>query len=253
MTTPADFNGKTVIITGGGAGFGEAFAHAFAEAGAAVALFDIDDDNLARVTADLTAKGYRALVLNCDVSEERQVADCMARVAEALGGIDILINNAGLHLTKYARGFGDLTNGEVRRLFDVNVMGVVNGCQAARPFMAARGGGAIVNISSIAAYLANSPYGVSKLAVRGLTIALSQEFSADHIRVNAIAPGLIATPIVVEQIPEMFETFVGSLQHVKRRGEMADILSMTLYLCSPAAGFISGETIKVSGGYPLQI
>lgn len=253
MSSSPSFTGKTVIITGGGAGFGEAFAHAFAEAGAAVALFDIDEANLMRVAADLSRAGHRALGVRCDVSDEQDVANAMSAVAAAFGGIDILINNAGLHLTKYARGFGDLTPAEIRRLFEVNVMGVINGCQAARPFMAKRGGGAIVNIASIAAYLANSPYGVSKLAVRGLTIAFSQEFALDHIRVNAIAPGLIATPVVEAELPELFETFVGTLQHVKRRGEMADIVSMTQYLCAPVSGFITGETIKVSGGYPLQI
>lgn len=253
MSSSPDFAGKTVVITGGGAGFGEAFAHAFAVAGASVALFDTDEVNLTRVCDDLTRAGHRAVGVGCDVSDEQNVARAMTSVAETFGGIDVLINNAGLHLTKYARGFGDLTPAEIRRLFEVNVMGVINGCQTARPFMAERGGGAIVNIASIAAYLANSPYGVSKLAVRGLTIAFSQEFSADHIRVNAIAPGLIATPVVEAELPELFDTFVDTLQHVKRRGEMADIVSMTLHLCASTSGFITGETIKVSGGYPLHI
>ncbi|RYY29081.1 MAG: SDR family oxidoreductase [Sphingomonadales bacterium] len=248
-----DFTGKVIVITGGGAGFGEAFAHAFADRGAAVALFDIDDAGSARVAKDLEAKGATALAVHCDVGDADQVEAGMAKVAEMLGGIDMLINNAGLHLMKYARGFGAITNAETRRLFEVNVIGVVQCTLAARPYMAARGGGSIVNIASIASYMANSPYGVSKLAVRGLTVAFATEFGPDKIRVNAISPGVIATPNVASEIPEVFEHFVNNLQLVKRRGEMEDIVSMMLYLNSDAAGFISGETIRVAGGYPIMI
>ncbi len=249
-----EFAGKVVAITGAGAGFGEAFAHAFAQAGAAIAILEIDDDNAERVARDLQSAGHKAIAVHCDVADEHQVRKAMARVAKEMGGIDILINNAGLHMLKYSGKFSDLTLDETRRLFEVNITGVISCTLAASEFMAARGGGAIVNIASIAAYLSNSPYGVSKLAVRGLTIAFAQELAAQHIRVNAIAPGLIATPNVVDGLPtEMFDIFRDQYQQIKRRGEMDDIVAMALFLASPAASFVTGETVRVSGGYPLMI
>jgi NAD(P)-dependent dehydrogenase (short-subunit alcohol dehydrogenase family) len=120
--------------------------------------------------------------------------------------------------------------------------------------MAARGGGAVLNISSIAGYMSTSPYGVSKLAVRGLTIAFATELAAVGIRVNAIAPGLMATENALDGLPqEMVDDFVGSRQLVHRLGTMDDVVATTLYLCSDEASFITGETVKVSGGYPLAI
>src|SRR5690606_30238125 len=137
---------------------------------------------------------------------EAAVGAAVAKVAEAFGGIDILINNAGLHSAKYNATFQALGSAEVRRLFDVNIIGVANCSLACRPVMAARGGGVMMNISSIAGYTSANPYGVSKLAVRGMTMAFAREFSEDRIRVNAIAPGLIATDVIRAEMPaELFE------------------------------------------------
>jgi NAD(P)-dependent dehydrogenase (short-subunit alcohol dehydrogenase family) len=120
--------------------------------------------------------------------------------------------------------------------------------------MAARGGGSVVNISSIAGYLSTSPYGVSKLAVRGLTIAFAAELAPDGIRVNAIAPGLMATENALDGLPQdLIDDFVANRQLVHRLGTMDDIVSAMLLLCAPEAGFITGETLRVSGGYPLAI
>jgi len=138
---------------------------------------------------------------------------------------------------------------EVRLLFDVNVMGVIAGTLACQPSMAARGGGSVINISSIAGHMASTPYGVSKLAVKGLTIALARELSGSNIRVNAIAPGLIATENAVDDLPdELFDQFINQNQLVHRRGEMRDIVNAMLYLCSDEASFITGTTLMVDGG-----
>jgi NAD(P)-dependent dehydrogenase (short-subunit alcohol dehydrogenase family) len=118
--------------------------------------------------------------------------------------------------------------------------------------MAARGGGTIVNISSMASYLSGTPYSVSKLAVRGLTIAFAQEFAPDHIRVNGISPGLMATENAMDDLPqEMVDQFVNHLQLVPRLGQMDDIVRALLFLCSEDSSFVTGETLKVTGGYPL--
>jgi 3-oxoacyl-[acyl-carrier protein] reductase len=134
------------------------------------------------------------------------------------------------------------------------VVGVVNCTVACRDTMRSRGGGAVLNISSIAGYLSTSPYAISKLAVRGLTIAFATEFAPDKIRVNAIAPGLMATENALAGLPqELIDDFTNNRQLVHRLGDMDDIVSSALFLCSDQASFITGETLRVSGGYPLAM
>jgi len=249
-----DFDGQVAIITGGAIGFGRAFARALASRGAAVVLADIDGEAAAGTAAALTASGHRALAVTCDVADEVQVTRAVAEARAAFGDISVLINNAGKHLMKYNQPFSVLPSHEVRALFDVNVMGVIHCTLACRASMAARGGGAVLNISSIAGYAPTSPYGVSKLAVRGLTIAFATELRGDGIRVNAIAPGLMATENALADLPAaLVEDFVTTRQLVGRLGEMDDIVAAMLYLCSDRASFVTGETLKVSGGYPLFI
>jgi 3-oxoacyl-[acyl-carrier protein] reductase len=248
------FEDKVAFITGGAAGFGRQFAGALAREGAAIVIADIDPDAGTRATKELEGDGYQALAVPCDVADEEQIQAAVDAAIARFGGIDVLINNAGKHLTKYNQPFGTLGMEEVRVLFDVNVMGVVAGTLACQPSMAERGGGSVLNISSIAGHMAATPYGVSKLAVKGLTIALARELSGSNIRVNAIAPGLIATENAVDDLPdELFDQFINHNQLVHRRGEMRDIVSAMLYLCSDDASFITGETLSVSGGFPLQL
>ena len=247
----AAFAGRRAVVTGAGAGFGEAFARALAQDGAQVALLDIDGDSARRVAADI---GPSARAFDCDVAD----ADAMVRVADAVadafGGIDLLINNAGLHSEAFNKGFAELGAAKSKRLFDVNVMGVVHGALACRDYLAASGSGVILNIASIAAWACSSAYGVSKLAVRGLTLELAQEFKRDRIRVNAIAPGLIATPQIRADFPqEFFDRFANDLQMIDRTGEVADVVAAMRFLCSDAAAFVTGETLRVSGGYPATV
>jgi NAD(P)-dependent dehydrogenase (short-subunit alcohol dehydrogenase family) len=178
----------------------------------------------------------------------------VARTVAALGGVDVLINNAGKHLSKYAQPFGVLPRAEVRALFEVNVIGIVNCTVSCAEAMRARGGGVVVNISSIGGFRSTTPYGVSKLAVRGLTIAFATELAGDNIRVNAIAPGLMGTEnALLDLSPEKIERHRTELQLVHRLGTMDDIVAAMLFLCSDEAGFVTGETIRVSGGYPLFV
>jgi 3-oxoacyl-[acyl-carrier protein] reductase len=251
---PNRFEGRVAFVTGAGAGFGRAFAAALAAEGAAVVVADIDTDAAARSVDALTAAGHRAHAVHCDVGDEDQVAVAVADAIAAFGGIDICINNAGLHLTKYNQPFSVLPRADLRALFEVNVIGVVNCSLACRPSMRERGGGVICNIASIAAHLTSTPYGVSKLAVRGLTVALAHEFADDGIRVNAISPGLVATENAIADLPEDFvREFRDEKQLVHRTGAVDDIVEAMLFLCSDAASFITGETLKVSGGYPSGI
>jgi 3-oxoacyl-[acyl-carrier protein] reductase len=214
---------------------------------------DIDTETAERTAAELTSQGARAIAVSCDVADEHQVDSAVAVTIERFGGIDILINNAGLHLTKYNQPFGVLSRADVRGLFDVNVIGVINCTLACRDSMRDRGGGVVLNISSMAGFMNISPYGVSKLAVRGLTVAFASELAPDRIRVNGIAPGLMNTENALAELPHsLIDDIVRERQLVHRLGTMEDVVSAMLYLCSDEASFITGETLKVSGGYPLN-
>jgi 3-oxoacyl-[acyl-carrier protein] reductase len=246
------FDGKVAFITGGAVGFGRDFGRALAAEGASVVVADIDTDAGEKLAQEFIAGGTKSLALLCDVADEDAVQTAVDTTVSELGGIDILINNAGKHLTKYNLPFCELERSEVRACFDVNVMGVINCSVSARPSMAARGGGVIVNIASMAAYLNVSPYSVSKLAVRGLTIAFATEFAGDDIRVNAIAPGVMATENAMADLPtEIIDEYVNQRQLIHRQGLMEDITKTMLYLCSDDSSFMTGETLKVTGGYPL--
>ena len=247
------FEGRTAVITGGAIGFGRAFARALAAEGATVVIADIDVDMAERTAASLVDAGRRAIAVDCDVADAEQVDATIATTIDRFGGIDIAINNAGLHLMKYNQPFRALSRNEIRGLFDVNVMGVINVTLACRESMADRGGGVVLNISSMAGYMSATPYAVSKLTVRGLTVAFATELAPDRIRVNAIAPGLMNTENALADLPTpLIDQFVHKLQLVHRLGTMDDIVSAMLFLCSDEASFITGETIKVSGGYPLN-
>jgi NAD(P)-dependent dehydrogenase (short-subunit alcohol dehydrogenase family) len=147
------------------------------------------------VADELNSTGYSGIGLGCDVVDEAQVEGVVARVADRFGGVDILINNAGLHAQEYNhKGFGELGIAKSRRLFDVNVMGIVICSLACQRHMVRRGGGVVLNIFSNSADFSAYAYGVSKLSVNGLTISLATELAKDNIRVNGIAPGMIITP-----------------------------------------------------------
>ncbi|MER6085353.1 SDR family oxidoreductase [Streptomyces sp. NPDC001833] len=249
-TTP--HQGKVALITGGGRGFGKAFGEALSALGAQVVLADIDGDAAAEAARELTARGRGATGVACDVADEDGVGAVLDEIAARHGGLDILVNNAGLHAA-YNRPFTELGLAKVRRVVDVNIMGTVICTMAAREAMKGRAGACIVNISSSAAYANRSIYGVSKLAVRGLTVSFAREFAADGIRVNAIAPGLIFTDAVRAQLsPAEAERVLGE-QILPQEGREQDIVEALLYLVSPKASFITGETLRVTGGFALSV
>ena len=244
-----EHTGKIAFITGGARGFGRGFAEALAARGARVILADLDGDEAARAAA---AIGDLAEALTLDVADEPAVAAAMADMARRHGGIDILINNAGIHSAAAAQPIGALGLERSRQMFEVNVWGVINCTLAAAPHMAGRPGAAIVNISSMASYPCTTAYGVTKLAVRGVTTAFAHELGPQGIRVNAIAPGLIMTDTIRAELPEAVVAAVSAQQIVKREGATGDIVEAMLYLVSSASGFMTGECLRVSGGVTLQ-
>ncbi len=267
------FVGKVALITGGGGGLGRAFGHALAQEGARVVLVDVVATAAAEVAAELQQQGLDAVAFGCDITDEHQVEAVVQKVVERFGGIDILVNNAALHRRKYNEPFTTLPRSDVRALFEVNVMGVVNCSVACRPALAVSGRGVIVNIASTSSNQSRTPYGVSKLAVRGLTTALAAEFGEDGIRVNAISPGFVGSAgalatvaredllailsalgaMVPPQVLDKCTTddlvaIVTNLQSVPREGTPHDVVQALLYLCSDASGYVTGETLRIAGG-----
>jgi len=246
---------KIVVITGGGAGIGRRFAHRFAAEGAAIVVTDIDLGSAERVVTELEADGHRAVAVAMDVTDTSAVqtmADCTVR---EFGGIDVLINNAGVHLDHAQLPMTIDAVADWRHVFEVNVLGPLACAAACRPGMAARGGGSIVNMSSMAAYMGAGAYGMSKLALNSLTVSMSSSFGGDGIRVNGIAPGLVDSEAAVAWWNDPARAGMEGInqklinqQSIKRQGRMDDLADVCLFLCSAAASFVTGQTIVVDGG-----
>jgi NAD(P)-dependent dehydrogenase (short-subunit alcohol dehydrogenase family) len=242
------FEGKVTIVTGSGNGLGEEYAKRLAGEGAAVVVVDMDEGAGARVAGDIAAGGGLAYSVGIDVTDEVSVAGMVAGCIEAYGGVDILVNNAGLLHGKW-NTCAELSAEDWRRIFDVNVIAHVICAAACRPSMKERGGGVVVNISSSAAYQNSATaYGVSKVAVNGMTMALATDLARDGIRVIGLAPGMTDTPINRTRRPQSMVDQVMNSQLIKRMGQMSDLSSALLFLCSDEASFITGQTILVDGG-----
>ncbi|MEU1185541.1 SDR family oxidoreductase [Streptomyces sp. NPDC005820] len=252
MPDTTEHQGRVALVTGGGRGFGKAFGEALSALGAHVVLADVDGDAATGAAAELAARGLSASGVACDVADEDTVGAVVDEIVERHGGLDILVNNAGLHAA-YNKPFTELGLAKVRRVLDVNVMGTVICSLAAREAMRGRPGASVVNISSSAAYANRSIYGVSKLAVRGLTVSFAREFAADGIRVNAIAPGLILTDTVRAQLSPAEADRVLGEQILRREGREQDVVEALLYLVSSKASFVTGETLRVTGGFALSV
>jgi 3-oxoacyl-[acyl-carrier protein] reductase len=254
IRSPGGPESRTVaVITGGARGFGKAFGAALAGRRAQVILVDIDGAAVERAAAELCASGGNAMGLAGDVTDENRMAEVMKMVAERFGGIDILVNNAGLHSEEYSRPIATMGIAKTRRLFEVNVMGTICCTVAALPFMKGRAGANVLNIASAAAHLGGSAYGTSKMAVAGLTITFARELGSEGIRVNAISPGLILTDTIRAELPEATKSRIKSTQMIDADGAEQDIVEAMLYLTSPAARFVTGEVLRITGGMAAGI
>lgn len=245
-----EWRNRTAVVTGGGRGFGAAFGRALAREGATVVLVDTDEAAVTKTAAALSAEGGAGVGLLGDVTDEGRMHAVMTEAAAMNGGIDLLINNAGLHSQEYAQGMQALGVEKTRRLFDVNVLGTVTCTLAAVDHMRGRAGANIVNIASAAAHLGprTNAYGVSKMAVGGLTLAFAGELGPDGIRVNAISPGMIFTDTIQEELSPANKKLAKGLQIIDADGEEADVVEALLYLSSSRARFVTGEILRVTGG-----
>jgi NAD(P)-dependent dehydrogenase (short-subunit alcohol dehydrogenase family) len=248
MSEDSFYGNRVAVITGGGRGFGKAFGEALAARGAHAVLVDIDGAVAEAAAAAIREQGGQATGLAGDVTDEARMTAVMAQAAALGGGIDILINNAGLHSDEYGQPIFTMGLAKVRRLFDVNVMGVVTCTIAAAGHMRGREGASIVNISSSAGHMGGSAYGDTKLAVAGLTITFARELGADGVRVNAISPGLMLTETIAAELPAETKARVKAMQLIGDDGKEEHIVDAMLFLTSPQAKFITGEVLRVTGG-----
>ena len=237
--------GRVAVVTGGASGIGQHYALRLAALGADVAVADI-------VAADETeargkALGRRVVSMQCSVGDPEQVARFGRFVQDQFGRCDILVNNAGVDPVV---AFDDLTFAEWRRIMNVNADGTFLMCQSVAPLMKANQYGRIVNIASCTCWMVRTgfvPYVASKMAIIGLTRALSTELAPFGITVNALAPGLTKTPRTVER-GFNFDRNI-SEKAIRRAGVPEDLLSALEFLTSPASSFITGQTVVVDGGH----
>lgn len=244
--------GPVVMITGGARGIGRTLADAWVKQGARVALADLDLVEAETAAAELGPES--ALGVQCDVGDDASVAVAVDAIAAWGGGLDCVVNNAGLHLMAWSKPPTEITSEGWMSIFSVNVVGIVRCARSARAHLAASENGSIINISSVSGMVPRDVYGVSKLAVRGVTTALAAEFAADGIRVNCLAPGPMDTPAAMADLPEdLIADFIASKQLIARQGRTGDLVGPAQFLASDDAAFVTGETVIVGGGYPLRI
>jgi NAD(P)-dependent dehydrogenase (short-subunit alcohol dehydrogenase family) len=248
-----DLSGRTALITGGSRGLGEAMAVALAASGASIALVARDVARLEKVKAAIVGSGARAEFFAADVTNEQEVVSTCEAVKKALGPVDILINNAGTNIRKKIT---DFSLAEFRSVIDSSLTSTFLMSRGVVPHMRGRGYGRIINMTSIMSHVSlpeRTAYSSAKAALLGFTRALALELAPEGITVNGISPGPISTDMnaAVMNNPEANRQFLASLP-VGRWGKVEEIGALACYLCSEAAGFITGTDILIDGGWTAK-
>lgn len=245
-----DLSGKCVLVTGAAGGLGRAFADAFAQAGAAVAVADIDGAGAAQTAGLIRDRGGQAIAHAVDVTSAGSIDTLMRFVVAKLDGIDVLVNNAAIYAGLRRERFEDISERDWDRVMNVNVKGAWLMTKGVVPHLRARGGGAIVNISS-ATVMSGSPlwlhYVASKGAIIAMTRAMARELGDDRITVNAIAPGFTLTQASLDLMDNAADYGV-SRGALKRAADAGDMVGAALFFASPGASFVTGQTLIVDGG-----
>lgn len=241
-----DLAGKVVIVTGAGQGIGEGYARRCAAAGMKVAVADINEEQGRRVAGEL-AKSGEAMFVCIDVSDAQACLDGAKAVADQLGGIDCLINNAAIFHDMLQDGYLDVDLKYHDKFMAVNAYGCLLMTRAVVPYMEKRGGGAIVNQSSTAAWMNRGMYGVAKLAMNGITCSLARELGPRNVRINAIAPGPTDTAALQKQAGEFAQMMTQDMP-IGRLGTPDDLAGAALFLMSDQARWITGHILNVDGG-----
>jgi NAD(P)-dependent dehydrogenase (short-subunit alcohol dehydrogenase family) len=249
------YKGKVAFVTGAGSGIGRAAALAFAGAGASVTVADISEESGRETARLIDERGGRAIAVKCDVTRAADVKAALDRTIEEFGRLDFAFNNAGVEQRNAA--IADFEEDEWDRIMDTNLRGAFLCMKYEIPLLLKQGGGAIVNVSSGAGVIGikgGAAYSAAKHGIIGLTKSAALDYAGQNIRVNAVAPGYIATA--------MMERFTGgtaegrakvvSEEPIGRMGEPEEIADAVLWLCSDAASFVVGHALVVDGGQTVQ-
>ena len=247
-----DFKGQVALVTGASSGMGLATAQAFAAAGAAVVMSDINTKALLRAHDALVSAGHQALAVACDVADEVQVASMVERAVATFGRLDMAFNNAGIQVPP--SDAADETAENFDRVNAVNLRGVWTCMKHELKQMRAQGSGAIVNCSSIGGIIGlptRAAYHASKHGVIGLTRSAAMEYAPRGVRINVVCPGTIETPMVSDMLATQADAMKEILrdQPIGRLGRSEEIAEAVLWLCSPGASFVLGVALPVDGGF----
>jgi len=248
---------KACIVTGAGSGIGKAIAQRLAEEGGKIICVDINGDSAKATAEGIQAVGGTAAEFQADVSDRAQVDAFVARCVELYGGIQVLVNNAGVNIPGV---FHEVSDTVIDKTLNVNVKGTMYGCRAAIPYMLKQGGGSIVNISSVNGLVSEpflAVYSASKGAVVMLTRGIALDYAKKGLRCNAICPGWVDTPInyahaeMLGGLEKVYAT-IDSFQPIGRPGEPREIAHLALFLASDEASFLTGSIISADGGMTAQ-
>ena len=251
--TKYELDGRAAIVTGAGAGIGEACARVLASSGASVLVVDLDEERARRVAEGISGDGGTALSHVADVGDLESVEAMVARAEDELGPLRVAVNNAGIAGTAQPTGEYDVD--AWRRVMSVNLDGVFYCMRAQIGPMARAGGGSIINMASVlgSVGIANSPaYVAAKHGVVGLTKAAALEHAAQGVRVNAVGPGFISTPLLEANLPAEAMTQIAAQHALNRLGTSEEVANLVAFLASDEAAFITGSYHLVDGGYTAR-
>jgi len=248
-------DGKVAIVTGGGGAIGQVYARALAEAGASVALADVNAPAAEEGAERLTREGFAAVGVGVDITDRDSTARMAARTVEELGGVDILVNNAALMAEIPRVDVLDLPDEWFDRVMRVNVLGALHCAAAVKPHMVQRGGGRIINQVSAGAFMAGGIYGMSKLALVSATATLARNLGPLGINVNAIAPGLVDNEPGMRSLPadSPHRAALAAAIPGKKMAPAEDLLGTLMLLASDAGVWINGQTFSVDGGWIMRL